>query len=84
MERNKVNAFLETGTLRNEAFTAKLVPNEIQDSLRKASRNLDLVKVGLPKISIDSSYVDFYEPFDTKKNTQWEDSNSITKNSNEC
>ena len=37
----------------------------------------------MPKISIDFSTIDFNEPLDTTKNTQYEDLNSNTENFNE-
>ena len=77
--RRNVNAFLETEALKDDLFAENCVLNGIHDSLSEIKSNLGLEKVGLPKISIDISTIDFNEPMDTAKNTQYEDLNSITE-----
>ncbi len=76
-----MNSFLETGVLRDNAFAEKFVLTQSKISTRDKQQRLG--KCCLPNISIYFSIVDFDEPFDTKKNTQYEDLNSIRYKFNE-
>ncbi len=78
-----MNSFQETEALRDDAFAESFVLTKIQDSLQDISRNLGLENVGLPKLSIDFSSINFTESFDTKEDTKCENLNSITEKLNQ-